>query len=106
MKRETDALKDSVNAYLETVKNTATQEQKEFVAKEKHAIAIQKLQNAFSNTNDKYALGIDDKASSAMKDQINAFKELDPLADGYAQDLERIRVAARENFLESEKIRE
>lgn len=93
MKRETDALKDSVNAYLETVKNTATQEQKEFVAKEKHAIAIQKLQNAFSNTNNKYALGIDDKASSAMKDQINAFKELDPLADGYAQDLERIRVA-------------
>lgn len=93
MKKETDLLKDSVKAYSETVKNTATQEQKAIAEKQKHAKAIQNLQNAFSNTNKKYGLGVDDGTKNAMEDQINAFKELDPLADGYEEDLRNIGLA-------------
>ena len=92
MKRKTTEITDAMSAYVTKIKETATAEQKQQVATEKHAIAVQKLQNAFKNTNNKYSVGIDSGKSNAMEDQIRAFEQLDPLADGYAQDLERIRM--------------
>ena len=92
MKRKTEELKDSVSSYNEKLKESATLEQKQAVAQEKHSIAIQKLENAFKNTNKKYELGVDNLKSDGMKAQIEMFKELDPLSKTYAQDLERIRM--------------
>lgn len=91
-KRRTNELADALSTYNQKVKETATSEQKQQVAMEKHSIAIQKLENAFKNTNKKYELGVDNLKSDGMKAQIEMFKELDPLSKTYAQDLERIRM--------------
>ena len=101
MTLQTKQLEEAVKSYVNKIKETATVEQKQQVATEKHAIAVQKLQNAFKNTNSKYSIGVDTAKSSGMEDQINALKQLDPLADGYAQDLERIRMNLSQYTIET-----
>ena len=90
MKRKTTELKDAMKGYSDRIKEVATEEQKQFVATEKHAMSVEKLKNAFKNTNAKYSIGVDVGKSTNMEDQIRAFEQLDPMAQDYAIVLQRV----------------
>lgn len=101
MKRKTTEIKDAMSQYSSKIKEVATAEQKQQVATEKHALAVQKLQNAFKNTNNKYSVGVDASKSTMMQDQIRAFQQLDPLTENYAQDLQKIALAMAQYTVET-----
>ena len=87
----------ALSKYMSRVKESATYAQQQEVAIEKQYLTVEKLQNSFNRTNNRYSVDANSsKQSQEIQSMINSLLELNPLEDKYKIKLKEVGMALGE----------
>lgn len=95
-KNKVSACEQALNSYLNKVKESATQSQKQEVALNKQIETIHKLQTSFANTNTKYSTGIKESDTKAMDKMLDDLSRMNPMTEEYRHQLKMVGIALSE----------